>query len=86
VDSFHTAANLFNPIEGLNMEKTAHAFFYQGMKSLPIKTLRRTPKQIRDEERKPLILRNYTLCEVQYSDEQLLPVGVTSSPTQLTSR
>jgi hypothetical protein len=47
------------------MEKTAHAFFYQGMKSLPIKGLHRTPKQIRDEERKPLILRNYTLCVLQ---------------------
>jgi hypothetical protein len=55
------------------MEKTAHAFFYQGMKSLPIKALRRTPKQIRDEERKPLILRNYTLCEVLEKSRQELP-------------
>lgn len=53
-----------NPFGARNMEKTARAFFCGGMKSFLIKALQRTPKQIRDEFRKPLILRNYTLCEI----------------------
>lgn len=52
-----------NPFGARNMEKTARAFFCGGMKSFLIKALHRTPKQIRDELRKPLILLNYTLCE-----------------------
>jgi len=72
-ESLSPPPNLFNSAEGLSMEKTACAFFYPVMKSVLIESKPRTPKQLRDYERKPLILRSYTLCEVPEESRQELP-------------
>ena len=81
-----TAPKLFNPAEGLNMEKTARAFFYPATKSFPIKEMQRTQKQLRDDRRKPMILRSYTLCEVNKGQRKNLPAPECRNQSNLLNR
>lgn len=64
---------LFNPVEGLSMEKPARASFRAPLKFVPVAALRHLSKSIRETSRKSLIQRMYTLCEVQDSDRQFVP-------------
>ena len=66
--------NLFNPAEGLSMEKPACASFRAPSKFVPVAALRHLSNSIRETSRKPLIQRMYTLCVVKDSDRQVLPV------------
>lgn len=75
---------LFNPFEGLSMEKPAHASFRQPPKLVPPGCFSQTGQNNPRQGRKPLIQRVYTLCEVQDRKQEAQP-GVTSSRTQLTS-
>jgi hypothetical protein len=68
------ALALSNSPRGLSMEKTARVFICQPPKSFPVKDLRANPSQNEAKQAKPMILRSYTLCEVDNGDGQLLPV------------
>jgi hypothetical protein len=80
--------NLFNPAEGLSMEKPACASLRPPSKFVPVAALRHLSKSIRETSRKPLINRMYTLCEVMDSDRQVQPVrnSALSTPQNLLFR
>jgi hypothetical protein len=65
---------LFNPAEGLSMEKPARASLRLPSKFVPLGGIRRAFKIASGTSRKPLIKRVYTLCEVQDGERQSVPV------------
>jgi hypothetical protein len=58
------------------MERTALDFICLMAKSFPVNHLRAYPSQNEAKQRKPMILRSYTLCEVDNGNRQDLPIPV----------
>lgn len=65
------APNLFNPAEGLSMEKPARASLRLPSKFVPLGQIRRVFETTSGTSRKPLNSRSYTLCEVQDGERQV---------------
>jgi len=64
---------LFNPAEGLSMEKTARALLRAPTKFVLVASIRQNLKDILGMSHKPLIMQCYTLCEVSGTNRQSVP-------------
>lgn len=72
--ALRTPEILFNPVEGLSMEKPARALLRPPSKFVPLGQISRVPETTSGQSRKPLIQRMYTLCEVTETKRQSVPL------------